>query len=71
MANKTVGQLVTFILTTVLLVSIVAVLSSAVTLMAINNLFGTALAIDATNVLSLAWLQIIVGGLIRQAKPNA
>lgn len=50
---------------------VAAILSSAVTLIAINNLFGTTLAIDVTNVLSLAWLQIIVTGLIKQAKPNA
>ena len=48
-----------------------AILSSAITIMAINNLFGTTLAIDVTNVLSLAWLQIVVTGLIKQAKPNA
>jgi hypothetical protein len=50
---------------------VAAILSSAITLMAINTLFGTTLAIDVTNVLSLAWLQIIVTGLIKQAKPNA
>jgi hypothetical protein len=50
---------------------VAAILSSAITIMAINNLFGTTLAIDVTNVLSLAWLQIVVTGLIKQAKPNA
>jgi hypothetical protein len=50
---------------------VAAILSSAITLMAINNLFGTTLAIDVTNVLSLAWLQIVITGLIKQAKRNA
>lgn len=71
MTTSIVTKSLTAFFSAMVLIVIAAILSSAVTLIAINNLFGTTLAIDVTNVLSLAWLQIIASGLIKQAKPNA
>ena len=71
MTTSIVTKSLTAFFSAMILIGIAAILSSAITLIAINNLFGTTLAIDVTNVLSLAWLQIIASGLIKQAKPNA
>lgn len=71
MATNIVTKSLAAFFSAMVLIVIGAILSSAITLIAINNLFGTTLAVDVTNVLSLAWLQIIAGGLIKQAKPNA
>jgi hypothetical protein len=71
MSNQIMVKSLTAFFSAMVFIVIAAILSSAITLVAINNLFGTTLAIDVTNVLSLAWLQIIVTGLIKQAKPNA
>lgn len=71
MATNIVTKSLAAFFSAMVLIVIGAILSSAITLIAINNLFGTTLAVDVTNVLSLAWLQIIASGLIKQAKPNA
>lgn len=64
---KTGTELIVFIVGIVLVVGVLALISSYVSIIAINTLFGTAIATDMPQIFSLAWLQITVGGLLRQA----
>lgn len=68
--NKTPGQVAMFVLGIVFMVGVVSLVSSAITLIAVNTLFGLSLDVEWPQIFSLAWLQVVVGGLIRQAKSN-
>jgi hypothetical protein len=67
---KTGTELIVFIVGIVLFVGALALISSYLSIISINILFGTTIATDMPQIFALAWLQITVGGLIRQAKSD-